>query len=67
MSVLEAYAKGELSPSEATRQLGPKATEHDLFQAMRDAHLPIPTPPRAVIDAEVASLERLWKVVRPKP
>lgn len=67
MTVLEAYAKGTLSAAEATRRLGPKATEHDLFQAMRDAHLAIPTPPRAVIDAEVASLERLWKAVRPMP
>jgi hypothetical protein len=60
MIVLERYSAGEISAREAARELGPAATEHDVFAGMVAAHLPLPVPSSEEIAAEVAALRRLY-------
>ncbi len=67
LTILRRYAAGEISSREAARQLGPTATEHDVFAGIRAAHLPLPLPTEAEIAAEIEGLRRLYGPHGPKP
>ena len=60
LAVLRRYAAGEISAREAAYELGPEATEHDVYVGTLNAGLTIPSPPREVVDAEVEALRRLF-------
>jgi hypothetical protein len=60
MTVLERYSAGQISAREAAKELGPAATEHDVFAGVVAAHLPLPLPSSEEIAAEVAALRRLY-------
>jgi hypothetical protein len=48
------YAAGEISANKAADLLGDNATVADVFVMTRDAGLPLPRPPRAQEQAELA-------------
>jgi hypothetical protein len=49
-----------MSAREAAWEIGPQATEHDVYVGTVGAGLPLPSPPQEVIEAEVAALRRLF-------
>lgn len=57
---LEAYSKGILDRDSAIRELGLR--DHaDLLVALGEAELPMPMPPRNVVDNQAATFERIWR------
>jgi hypothetical protein len=64
---LRRYAAGEISARQAAKEMGPKASEHDVFAGIIAAHLPLPTPPAADIAREVAALRALYGPHGPRP
>lgn len=60
LKILQRYAAGELSARQAAKEIGPKATEHDVFAGIVAAHLPLPSPPPADVAREVAALRALY-------
>jgi hypothetical protein len=60
LTILRRYSAGEISARDAARELGAKATEHDVFAGMRAARLPLPSPPPQEIAREVEALRALY-------
>jgi hypothetical protein len=60
LSILQRYAAGEISARQAAKEMGPKATEHDVFAGMVAAQLPLPSPPPDDLAREVAALRALY-------
>jgi hypothetical protein len=60
LTVLQRYSAGEISAREAAHELGSTATEHDVFEGMRSARLPLPSPPLEQIAREVEALRALY-------
>ncbi len=67
VAVLKRYSAGEISAREAAREIGPTATEHDVFAGVLAAHLPLPLPSPEEIAGEVAALRRLYGPHGPGP
>jgi hypothetical protein len=57
---LQRYSAGEISSRQAAKELGPSATEHDVFAGILAAHLPLPLPSSDVIAREIAALHALY-------
>ncbi|MEJ0045654.1 MAG: hypothetical protein WDN04_05625 [Rhodospirillales bacterium] len=60
LTILQRYAAGEISASEAAHELGPRATEHDVFAGILAAGLPLPQPAPEQLAREVAALQALY-------
>jgi hypothetical protein len=60
MKILQRYAAGEISARQAAKEIGPKASEHDVFAGVVAAHLRLPEPPAADVAGEVAALRALY-------
>jgi hypothetical protein len=60
LAILQRYAAGEISARQAAREIGPKASEHDVFAGIIAAHLTLPEPSSADIAREVAPLRDLY-------
>lgn len=60
LKILQRYAAGEISARQAAKEIGPKATEHDVFAGIVAARLPLPSPPPDDIAREVAALRALY-------
>jgi hypothetical protein len=67
LTILQRYAAGEISARQAAKELGPEATEHDVFAGMVAAHLPLPQPTAEEIANEVQALRTLYGPHGPKP
>jgi len=67
LSVLRRYSAGEISAREAAREMGPRASEHDVFAGILAAGLALPVPAAGDVAREVAGLRGLYgpRVVRP--
>jgi hypothetical protein len=66
LTVLQRYAAGEISAGEAAHELGPRATEHDVFAGILAAGLPLPLPAPEQLASEVAALHALYGPHEPK-
>jgi hypothetical protein len=64
---LQRYAGGEISAREAAREMGPPASEHDVFAGIIAAHLPLPEPEPNQVAQEVAALHALYGPHGPRP
>jgi hypothetical protein len=51
--VLRDYSEGRITARQAATQLGPWASEHDVFVLTRRQGLPLPQPPGAEVEAQV--------------
>jgi len=60
LTILRRYAAGEISSREAAKELGPQATEHDVFAGIVAAHLSLPRPSPEEVAREVAALRALY-------
>jgi hypothetical protein len=60
LAILQRYAAGEISSRQAAKELGPKASEHDVFAGILEAGLPLPEPPAEEVAREVAALRALY-------
>lgn len=60
LTILHRYAAGEISARQAAREMGAKATEHDVFAGVLALQLPLPSPPPADVAREVAALRALY-------
>ncbi len=60
LKVLQRYGAGEISARQAAKEIGSRATEHDVFAGILAARLPLPSPPPADIAREVADLRALY-------
>ena len=58
--MLQRYAAGEISSRQAAKEMGPKATEHDVFAGLVAARLPLPEPEPQEVAREVAALRALY-------
>jgi hypothetical protein len=67
LTILQRYAGGEISAREAARELGPDASEHDVFAGIVAAHLRLPEPPPADVAREVEALRALYGPHGPRP
>jgi hypothetical protein len=67
LKILQRYAAGEISARQAAKEMGPKATEHDVFAGIVAAHLPLPTPTPDDVAREVAALRALYGPHGPRP
>jgi hypothetical protein len=67
LSILHRYSAGEISAREAVRELGPDASEHDVFAGIVAAHLRLPEPPPADVAREVQALRALYGPHGPRP
>jgi len=67
LSVLQRYSAGEISARQAAKAIGPKVTEHDVFAGILAAQLPLPVPPAADVEREVAALAALYGPHGPRP
>lgn len=67
LTVLQRYAAGEISSRQAAKEMGPKATEHDVFAGILAAHLPLPEPEPQEVAREVAALRALYGPHGPRP
>lgn len=66
LTILQRYSAGALSAREAARELGPRATEHDVFAGILAARLPLPLPSAEQLENEVAALHALYGPHRPR-
>ncbi len=67
LSILKRYAAGEISSRQAAKEMGPGATEHDVFAGILAAQLRLPEPPAADVAREVAALRALYGPHGPRP
>jgi len=67
LKILQRYAAGEISARQAAKEMGPKASEHDVFAGVVAAHLPLPLPPPDDVAREVAALRTLYGPHVPRP
>jgi hypothetical protein len=66
LKVLQRYAAGEISARQAAKEMGPKATEHDVFAGVVAAQLQLPSPPPDDVAREVAALRALYGAHGPR-
>ncbi|HTV33402.1 MAG TPA: hypothetical protein VME69_09940 [Methylocella sp.] len=64
---MQRYAAGEISARQAAKEIGPKASEHDVFAGVVAAHLHLPEPPAEDVAREVAALRALYGPHGPRP
>jgi len=67
LKILQRYAAGEISARQAAKEIGPKASEHDVFAGVLAAHLHLPEPPAEDVAREVAALRALYGPHGPRP
>jgi hypothetical protein len=67
LKILQRYAAGEISARQAAKEMGPKASEHDVFAGVVAAHLRLPEPPAEDVAREVAALRALYGPHGPRP
>jgi hypothetical protein len=67
LTILRRYAGGEISSRQAAREMGPTASEHDVFAGVVAAHLNLPEPPAEDVAREVAALRALYGPNGPHP
>lgn len=67
LSILKRYAAGEISSRQAAKEMGPGASEHDVFAGILAAQLRLPEPPAADVAREVAALRALYGPHGPRP
>lgn len=60
LKILRRYAAGEIFARQAAKEIGPKATEHDVFAGIVAAKLPLPSPPSDDVAREVAALRAFY-------
>ncbi len=60
LTILRRYAAGDISSRQAAKELGPTASEHDVFAGIIAAGLPLPEPPAVELAREVAALRALY-------
>ena len=60
LTILQRYSAGDISAREAARELGPRATEHDVFAGILAAGLRLPMPPPEQVEREIAALSALY-------
>jgi len=57
---LQRFAAGEISSRQAAKEIGPKASEHDVFTGLVAAHLNLPEPQAEDVARDVAALRALY-------
>ncbi|MGH6841600.1 MAG: hypothetical protein ACREDV_05835 [Methylocella sp.] len=67
LKILQRYAAGEISARQAAKEIGPKASEHDVFAGVVAALLHLPEPPAEDVAREVAALRALYGPHGPRP
>ena len=67
LKILQRYSAGEISARQAAKEMGPKATEHDVFAGIVAANLPLPSPSPDDVAREVAALRALYGPHGPLP
>jgi hypothetical protein len=60
ITVLRRYSAGALSAREAARELGPVATQHDVFAGVVAAGLKLPEPPPDQVAREIAAMQAFF-------
>jgi hypothetical protein len=60
LTILRRYVTGEISARQAAKEIGPDASEHDVFDGLIAARLPLPSPPPDDVAREVAALRALY-------
>jgi hypothetical protein len=66
LTILHRYCAGEISAREAAREIGPQASEHDVFAGVVAADLRLPEPSPGEMAREVAALRDLYGPHGPK-
>ncbi|MBF0591224.1 MAG: hypothetical protein HQL02_03965 [Nitrospirae bacterium] len=67
LKILQRYAAGEISSRQAAQEIGPEASEHDVFAGILAAQLPLPEPAPEDVAREVAALRVLYGQYGPRP
>ena len=59
LNILQRYAAREISARQAAREMGPSASEHDVFAGIVEARMRLPEPSPTDVASEVAALRAL--------
>lgn len=62
LAILKRYAAGEIAARQTAWELGPDATEHDVYVLTLNAGLTVPSPPPETVKREVEALQRLYSL-----
>ncbi len=60
LAVLKRYSAGEISANQAASFMEPGASAHDVYSRVVQAGLHLPSPPQAVIDAQIQQALKLF-------